>query len=243
MMTKPANAHVRIIEDTILAFSHAQQAATSLADLLAAGSSEGWHAVHKAEAELDRLDREIDSLITDAIVGCAPEQVRELLSSMKMVIDLERIADLFASVAGCAAALGTSISVDDVRDLVKMASVVEKMLADAAGGYAVRNLDRAVAVIQADVEVDRLRSLVLIRHVEQTTSSSTHHSMQVLFMAQAIERAGDHVKNLAEEVCHLATGKSLRHATQGSRKSGEQMYLNCRRKHHALDAVLNVPLV
>lgn len=222
----PTYAHpeyVKITENTVRAYVAAQLAATHLAECLAGTSTLGLHAVQQAEGELDRLDREIDSLITSAIVQATAEEARELLSSMKMVIDLERVADLFHSVARCAHALGTRISVDDIRDLVKMASIIEKMLSDAHGAFAVRNADRAFAVIRADSEVDRLRNMMMIRHIEQTGTTSTHNSVQVLFMAQAMERAGDHTKNLVEEICHLITGQTIRHASLGEPKPHEQM--------------------
>jgi phosphate transport system protein len=225
----------RILEHTFQAYMTAEHAATQLAECLTAMSLPACQAVQEAEYELDRLDREIDSLITSAVVQTAPEQTRDLLSSMKMVIDLERVGDLFASVASCARALGNRVPVEDLGDLVKMATVVEKMLSDAHGAFAVRNVDRAVAVIRADAEVDRLRNLVMIRHLEQSTTTSTHNSVQVLFMAQALERAGDHVKNLAEEVCHMATGQTVRHAFTDLQKPIEQMYLDHLRAHHGIN--------
>jgi phosphate uptake regulator len=45
-------------------------------------------------------------------------------------------------------------------------------------------------------------------------------------MAQALERAGDHVKNVAEEVCHFVSGNSLRHVLRGADRSEEQMFLD-----------------
>jgi phosphate transport system protein len=197
--------------------------------------------VQQAEVELDNLDRDLDSLIHSAIAQAPPEQVRDLLSSMKMVIDLERVGDLFASVASCARALGNRLPTDDIGDLVKMATVLEKMLGDAHGAFAVRNVDRALAVIRTDSEVDRLRNLVMIRHLEQATTTSTHNRVQVLFMAQALERAGDHVKNLAEEVCHLVTGQTVRHAFRGAQKPTEQMYLEHLRAHHHLTSPVVTP--
>ena len=57
-------------------------------------------------------------------------------------------------------------------------------------------------------------------------------------MAQALERAGDHVKNLAEEVCHLATGHTVRHVLRGAAdKPYEQMYLQQLRSRHGISAI------
>ncbi|HXZ28379.1 MAG TPA: PhoU domain-containing protein, partial [Terriglobales bacterium] len=76
----------------------------------------------------------------------------------------------------------------------------------------------------ADAEIDRLRNLIYIRHVEGGEGVA-QESLQVLFMAQALERAGDHAKNLAEEVCHSVSGHTLRHVLRSQNQSSEQLYL------------------
>lgn len=53
--------------------------------------------------------------------------MRKLLSAVKMVIDLERIGDVLAYVAGCARALGSRVDAGDMADMVRMASFVEHM--------------------------------------------------------------------------------------------------------------------
>jgi phosphate transport system protein len=214
-----------ILERTVRAYTAAQTGAARVADCLASRAEACAHAVQMAEEELDRLDREVDVSVTAAIIEVTPLQARELLSAMKMVLDLERIGDLFASVASCACALGLRLATEDVSDLVKMATLIERMLGDAHGAFAVRNVDRAMAVLRADSEVDRLRNLLILRRLERVESEGVQNSLQVVSMAQALERAGDHVKNLAEEVCHLATGHTLRHMLGVASKPDEQMYL------------------
>lgn len=54
-------------------------------------------------------------------------------------------------------------------------------------------------------------------------------------MAQALERCGDHAKNLAETICHFVTGKSMRHASHRDGRSTEQMYLDFLRARIAGD--------
>ena len=48
----------------------------------------------------------------------------------------------------------------------------------------------------------------------------------MLFMATALERAGDHAKNIAEEICHLATGHTVRHLRRTKDKCFEQLFLD-----------------
>ena len=125
---------------------------------------------------------------------------------MKFMIDLERIGDLVSSFGGCAQAIGARIEMDDVKDLIHMATVLEQMLADIHDAFSPRDLDRVISVLRADAVIDRIRNLIFIRHVENKEGTAGPEGIHVLFMAQALERAGDHTKNLAEEVCHLVTG-------------------------------------
>jgi phosphate uptake regulator len=50
-------------------------------------------------------------------------------------------------------------------------------------------------------------------------------SFHILFMAQEMERAGDHVKNIAEEVCHLVSGRTVRHVLRAYDRPMEQLFL------------------
>jgi phosphate uptake regulator len=53
-------------------------------------------------------------------------------------------------------------------------------------------------------------------------------------MTQALERAGDHVKNMAEEVCHMVSGHSVRHLLRTIDKPIEQMFIEQLRTKHAV---------
>lgn len=223
--TAPESQYTGIVDRTVRAYTIAEHAAAAVADCLVSCGTACCSVVQQDEQELDRLDREMDACVANAISGVTPAQARELLSSVMMVVDLERIGDLLASVAGCARALDKRLRQDDITDLVKMATMLENMLANAHGAFIVRNVDRAVSVLRADADMDRRRNIILSRHLELAQSHGTQDTILVLFMAQALERAGDHVKNLAEEVCHLATGHSIRHALCSVDKHCEQMSL------------------
>src|SRR5664280_2260729 len=87
------------------------------------------------------------------------------------------------------------------------------------------DLNRALAVLRSDAELDRLRNLIFIRHIENHDGAPRQESFHVLFMTQSLERAGDHAKNLAEEVCHLVSGHSVRHVLRAYDKPMEQMFI------------------
>src|SRR5581483_2999178 len=116
-------------------------------------------------------------------------------------------------------------NMEDINDLLRISAILEKMLENARKAFAHRDLEPAIAILRADSEIDRIRNLILIRHVEDNPAGSSQQSIHVMFMAQALERAGDHAKNLAEEVCHLVSGHTVRHVLRNSQKSYEQMFL------------------
>jgi phosphate transport system protein len=215
-----------ILERTLRAYLLAQRAAAAVADGLGNGDlEECWCTVNDAERQLDRLDSEVDLAVTSCIAYVTAEQARELLTCMKIVLDVERIGDLLSSVANCAHALEERIESDDLSDLVKMSTVLEKMLTDLHGTFLARNVELALSVLRTDPEIDRLRDLMMLRHLEQAQIRMAQDSIQVLFMAQSLERAGDHAKNVAEEICQLATGHPLRHALRCNEMPPAQMYL------------------
>src|SRR6202040_3254005 len=116
-----------------------------------------------------------------------------------------------------------------------MATVLEKMLADAGMAFSTRDVKKAVDVLRADAEIDRLRNLIFLRHIENPENQQRHASLQVIFMTQSLERAGDHAKNLAEEVCHFVSGRPVRHVLIAYDKPVEQMFIDYHRRrdqHH-----------
>jgi phosphate uptake regulator len=58
-----------------------------------------------------------------------------------------------------------------------------------------------------------------------------------LALAQVLERAGDHAKNLAEEVCHMVSGHTVRHPARRNSVCLEQMYLEHLFERHAINTI------
>ena len=224
--------HDYLVGLTLRACQLAKNAAAQAADALGSGAPELYAKVDECERELDRLDRELDQRLSTALADATEPWRRELLACMKCVTDLERIGDLVASFASTARAVGRRMESRDVQELIRMASVLEKMLGEAYQAFSTRDVNLAISVLRTDGELDRLRNLLFVRHVDNPEGEPCRESIQVLLMAQALERAGDHVKNVAEEVCHFVSGKTLRHVLRTSSKSEEQMFLDWLKQRH-----------
>ncbi|HSA91704.1 MAG TPA: PhoU domain-containing protein [Terriglobales bacterium] len=216
----------RMVELTLAACDLAQAAWKHAVAGLTSNAADQFDATDLCELELDQLDRQLDEELAAALGMAKSSEQRELLSCLKLMTDLERIGDLAATFAGRGRAVGRHLDAEDVRELAEMGQRVARMLEGVRQAYAARDLMLAVTVLRADAEVDRLRNLLFHRHIHGQESGEVRESIQVLFMTQALERAGDHAKNLAEEVCHLISGHTLRHVLRSNGKSREQMLLD-----------------
>jgi phosphate transport system protein len=232
-MDSPAFADVKrsfapsdLVDLTRQACLAAKDAVSHALDGLINGAPAALQAVRACEEKLDDLDRELDEVMAATITQVPPEQARELLACMKLMVDLERVGDLIASFAERSAIVRNRIEMEDVEQLTRMACLVENMLTQITRAFSSRDLDQAIRVLRTDSEIDRLRNLLVVRHTENVEGLKGQESLHVLAMANALERAGDHVKNMAEELCHLVTGHTLRHLIRAKDKPLEQLFLD-----------------
>lgn len=226
-------AHRYLVRHTVRACHLAKEAAAAAAEGIATGSSALLNSVRQRERELDTLDMEIDGGVTAAITEVDASQARELLACMKFIIGLERIGDHLLNFANSAHAVSGGMDPEDTRELTHMATVLEKMLTDSAAAFSERSVSKAMEVLRADAEIDRLRNLIFLRHIENPENIWRRASLQVIFMTQSLERAGDHAKNLAEEVCHLVSGRPARHILISYNKPIEHMFIeHLKRREH-----------
>lgn len=231
----PVPPRETLVALTARAYGVAIAAAQSAADLVL-GAKPALESTIACERELDELDREIDERVATEIAHASVEEVREKLACLKCMIDLERVGDLLVSFATRADAVRARLDMQDLRDLGDMLAVLARMLGDTDAAFAARDHARALQVLRADREVDRLHNLIVMRHLEPELAFGGPDSVHVITMAHAIERAADHVKNTAEEVCHMVSGHTVRHLLRLQEKSAEQLYLEHLRRQHLTGA-------
>lgn len=219
-----------IVQRTLRAVGIAKSCAAAAAEGIASGSREMLERIRGYEDELDIADRELNEAVTATISQVPEKQARELLACLKFIIELERIGDLMLNFANRASAVGTRLDPVDVKDLTMMASILEKMLGDVHEAYSQKDLQKTLLILRADAELDRIRNLIFMRHVENRENQPRQESFHVVFMTQTLERAGDHAKNLAEEVCQLVTGRAIRHLLRSKDKPFELLFVEWMRK-------------
>lgn len=189
----------------------ARDAAFNVRDLLSHSSRMAFLAIKDCEKELDLIERQIDERLPAAITRVGEARARQLLSTLKSTTDLERIGDLVMSVALRAQSRTAKTIASDTRQLVEMSSILRDMLDLMHTGFSTLDLECARKVLQMDKEIDRIYHSLFQKHLAETVTQSDTSGFEVLLMAQALERAGDHTTNLAEDLYNLIEGRSLRH--------------------------------
>jgi phosphate transport system protein len=189
----------------------ARDAAFNVRDLLTHSSRMAFLAIKDCEKELDLIERQIDERLPAAITRVNEARARQLLSSLKSTTDLERIGDLVMSVAMRAQSRTSKMAASDVRQLVEMSTVLRDMLDLIHQGFSNLDLECARRVLQMDKEIDRVCHAMFQEHLAETVAQGDTTVFDVLLMAQALERAGDHTTNLAEDLYNLIEGRSVRH--------------------------------
>jgi phosphate transport system protein len=192
------------------AFLIARDAAFNVRDLLTQNSRMAFLAIKECEQELDVIERYIDDRLPAAITRVNEARARQLLTSLKCTTDLERIGDLMMSVALRAQSRTEKMAASDVRQLVEMSVILRDMLDLVYQGFVNLDLECARKVLQMDKDIDRVCHALFQKHFAGQASQN-HPSFEVILMAQALERAGDHTTNLAEDLYSLIEGRSLRH--------------------------------
>jgi phosphate transport system protein len=214
-----------LVQLTQRACQVAKSSAKALASAIAGGSGAVAVQIRGFEEELDGLDRQINEGVTATIVRASEVEARELLACLKLIIELERIGDLLLNVSNRLEIVAGKLEAQDLSDLGAMASIVNGMLGNVSEAFARRDLKTALQVLRADAELDRLRNMIFVRHVDNPEREPRREGFHLVFMAQTLERAGDHAKNVAEEICHLVSGRSVRHILREYDRPVEQLFL------------------
>ena len=144
--------------------------------------------------------------------------LRVIMSIGKAVADLERIGDEAAKIARMTLRLfGPGVSSPRralLRDVRSMATLAIQMLDDVLRAFDEMDAEAALEVAEGDAELDRefrTASRRLSTYIMED-SRQLGHTINALTVVKALERIGDHAKNIAEYIVYLVTGQDVRHA-------------------------------
>ncbi|MEZ0232308.1 MAG: phosphate signaling complex protein PhoU [Methylophilaceae bacterium] len=147
----------------------------------------------------------------------AAGDLRMVMMMVKTITDLERIGDEATKIARVAQKVAEADRMYTPRftEIKNMVALVREMLRTSLDAFARLDMTKTVEVARQDEQVDEqfraaMRQLITFMLEDPRTISM---SLEVLFVAKAIERIGDHAKNIAEYVVYMVKGKDVRHTT------------------------------
>ncbi|MEX1362587.1 MAG: phosphate signaling complex protein PhoU [Nannocystaceae bacterium] len=166
------------------------------------------------DQEVNRAEVDIDECCLQLLAKRQPmaSDLRFVTLTMKMVTDLERIADLAVNICERALDLVDAKMVVHA-EIPLMCAAVEAMVRDSIEAFVNRDAAKARAVIANDDEVDRYYHRIfedLLRRM-QADPTQVHDWIHVQSVAKWLERMGDHSTNLAELVIFMVEGRDIRH--------------------------------
>jgi phosphate transport system protein len=186
---------------------------------MAAFDGESAAQVLRDEIRVNRMEVEVDSELSGIIARRQPtaSDLRLLIAVSKIIANLERVGDEAARIARVVQRL-IDIGLPGrlrvpVSDLQYEADLAVAQLRKALDAFARLDTVRALEVLKQDDQIDRefeglMRKLITYMMEDPRTISS---SIDLVFVAKAVERVGDHAKNLAEAIIYIVKGADVRH--------------------------------
>ena len=173
--------------------------------------------VLQKEELVNRAELELDHRCAGLIARRQPAagDLRLVIACMKSVTDLERIGDESEKIARISKKLleRTVTGLPGFSGIQTSAKIVSFALQDVLGAFSMIDVEVAKQVVLSDLKIDTefkslLRELITFMMEDPRTIST---AMDIVWIAKALERIGDHAKNIAEYIIYIAQGRDVRH--------------------------------
>jgi len=141
------------------------------------------------------------------------DELRLIVSALKITNDLERIGDLAVNLAQRVITLREMPGAQLPDELAPMAAAVRAMVSKSLGALIFRNADMAALVLESDDVVDKYRDTIFEKLMENMTqqASLVSSGMQFVLATRHLERIADHATNIAEDIIFWVRGLDVRH--------------------------------
>ena len=189
---------------------------TRAMEALISGDMDLMERVISDDHRVNALEVDLDESCSHIIARRQPAagDLRLLITVIKTITDLERIGDEAEKIARMAKLIHSAGRLHMPRmDLSNVADRALAMLRQSLDAFARLDVSEAMAVVRQDSAVDdQFRAIMrqLITFMMEDPRTITR-SLEILFIAKAIERIGDHSKNMAEYVVYMVKGRDVRH--------------------------------
>ena len=222
-MSHPFEAQLAHIRETLLMMSSLTDRNLTLAiRALKERDDRLADLVETADGDIDQLEITVDDLVVTYMATHGPiaRDSRLMLIASKISSNLERIADQATTIARRARALNKEPQLVVVSEIPAMAALTQQLLHDSITAFVEGKFDLAQAIIPRDSEIDEVNRRISAKLIELMMEKPENiaRALHLITIAKAIERAADHVQNIAEDVFFLYSGQDIRHeykAVQG----------------------------
>jgi len=171
--------------------------------------------VMRGDEPINQLHIEIDNRCFRLLALYQPmaTDLRAIVSAVKINTDLERVGDLAVNIAEAAQRYTTHPPVKKLIDIPTMGTIAQTMLRDALDAYVRRDTALAHAVLNADDQLDALKTQVfrdLLTYMLKDPIT-VEPALDLILISRHLERIGDHATNIAEDVIFMVSAQDVRH--------------------------------
>ena len=165
------------------------------------------------DVKIDELEREIEAQAIELLARRQPvaDDLREIVATLKISSDLERIGDYAKNIGKRATVINQSPPLKPISVIPEMSRIARRMINEVLDAFIERDAAKALAVWQRDEQIDELYNSLfreLLTYMMESPSAITPCT-HLLFVAKNIERVGDHITNIAEIVHYVARGELI----------------------------------
>lgn len=162
---------------------------------------------------IDDMEHEIEDKCLKLIALQAPmaKDLRFIATALKIITDLERIADHAVDISKITVRLSSEKYIKELIDIPRMGEIATRMVKESIDAYVKQDVEKAHEVAKMDDEVDALykqifRELLLIMMEDP---KKINQATNFLFVSKSLERIGDYVTNICEKIIYSITSEHM----------------------------------
>lgn len=205
--------YAAIVDDILKLGSMVDQAITRALESLQRRDQVLAQQVIDADIEINKLRFKIEEACLTLIATQQPtaRDLRGIVASMNIVVDIERMGDHAAGITKTVIRMGDEPLLKPLIDIPRMAQTAREMLRMSLEAFVERDAEGAQAVVPLDDEMDQLYRAIFDELVEIMAHKpeGVERATYLLWCAHNLERIGDRVTNIAERVIFMTTGDML----------------------------------
>lgn len=200
-----------IVDDLVAMTSAVQTAVHEATVALLQANAEAAESVISGDKEIDSSREIIENRALQLLATQQPvaTDLRQLVATLRMVADLERMGDLSVHIAKVARMRMPDIAVPEVLrpTIAQMAQVADQMIGSASRIVAERDIAAAADLEAEDDQMDQLRRSLFRTLLNADWTHGVEPAIDIALLGRYYERIGDHAVSMARRVVYLVTGE------------------------------------